>query len=36
VLHVFQKKSRHGMATAKADVELIRERLKTAEAMARE
>lgn len=36
VLHVFQKKSRHGMATPKVDVELIRERLKTAEAMAKE
>ena len=36
VLHVFQKKSRHGTATPRADVELIRERLKKAEAMARE
>jgi phage-related protein len=36
VLHVFQKKSRHGIATPRADVELIRERLRKAEAMARE
>ena len=36
VLHVFQKKSRRGVATPKADLELIRERLKTAEAMAKE
>src|SRR6266545_955306 len=36
VLHVFQKKSRHGMATLKADVDLIRERLKIAEQLARE
>ena len=31
-----QKKSRHGIATPKGDVQLIRERLKMAEAMARE
>ncbi len=36
VLHVFQKKSRQGVATPKGDVQLIRERLKMAEAMARE
>ncbi|MGH6820528.1 MAG: type II toxin-antitoxin system RelE/ParE family toxin [Methylocella sp.] len=36
VLHVFQKKSRRGIATPKADLELIRDRLKTAEAMAKE
>jgi phage-related protein len=36
VLHVFQNKSRHGIATPRADVELIRERLRKAEAMARE
>jgi len=36
VLHVLQKKSRHGIATPKVDVELIRERLKTAEAVVRE
>jgi phage-related protein len=36
VSHVFQKKSRHGIETPQADVELIRERLKKAEAMAKE
>ena len=36
VLHVFQKKSRHGITTPKVDMDLIRERLKTAEAMAKE
>ena len=36
VLHVFQKKSKHGVATPKADMELIRERLKLAEAKAKE
>ena len=36
VLHVFQKKSKQGIATPRADMELIRERLKTAEAMAKE
>ena len=36
VLHVFQKKSRQGIATPKAGLELIRERLKTAAAMAKE
>jgi phage-related protein len=36
VLHVFQKKSKQGIATPTADLELIRERLKMAEAMARE
>ena len=34
VLHVFQKSTR-GIATPRADMELIRERLKTAESMAR-
>jgi phage-related protein len=34
VLHCFQKKSTHGIATPKADLELIRERLKTAETYA--
>ena|ERR1035441_3360659 len=34
VLHVFQKKSTHGTATQKADIDLIR--LKTAEQFARE
>lgn len=36
VLHVFQKKSRHGIATPKGDMQWIRERLKMAEAMAKE
>jgi len=36
VLHVFQKKSRSGRATPKKDMELIRERLKAAEQMAKE
>lgn len=35
VLHVFQKKSRQGISTPRTDVELIRERLKAAEAMAK-
>ncbi len=30
VLHAFQKKSKSGIATAKADVELIRQRMKQA------
>jgi phage-related protein len=34
VLHVFQKKSKQGSATPKADVDLIRRRLKQAVAMA--
>jgi len=33
VLHAFQKKSSHGAETAKRDVEMIRVRLKLAEAM---
>jgi len=36
VLHVFQKKSKRGVATPKADIDLIRERLKVAERMAKE
>ena len=32
VLHCFQKKSTHGIATPKPDIDLIRERLKAAEA----
>ncbi len=36
VLHVFQKKAKRGMATPKADLDLIRERLKAAEQAARE
>jgi len=35
VLHCFQKKSSHGIATPKPDMDLIRERLKTAEAHAK-
>ena len=35
VLHCFQKKSKHGIATAKTDLDLIRERLKMAEAHAK-
>jgi phage-related protein len=31
VLHAFQKKSKHGIATAQTDMELIRARLKAAE-----
>lgn len=31
VLHVFQKKSKSGIATPRADIDLIRQRLKTAE-----
>jgi phage-related protein len=33
VLHVFQKKSKHGIETPKRDIELIRSRLKLAEEM---
>jgi phage-related protein len=36
VLHCFQKKSKRGIATPKADMDLIRTRLKVAEAMAKE
>jgi len=36
VLHVFQKKSKRGAATPKADMDLIRERLKVAEQIAKE
>jgi len=36
VLHVFQKKSTRGAATSKADIDLIRERLKVAEQIAKE
>lgn len=36
VLHVFQKKSKQGIETPKADLYLIRARLKIAEAMAKE
>ncbi|HEY4147133.1 type II toxin-antitoxin system RelE/ParE family toxin [Pinirhizobacter sp.] len=34
VLHCFQKKSMHGIATPRRDVDLIRERLKEAQALA--
>jgi phage-related protein len=36
VLHVFQKKSKRGIATPKADVDLIKDRLKAAAARAKE
>src|SRR5438128_1807613 len=36
VLHMFQKKSKRGTATPKADIDLIRERLKVAEQFAKE
>lgn len=36
VLHCFQKKSKQGIATPKADMDIIRARLKVAEAMAKE
>ena len=36
VLHIFQKKSTRGAATPKADIDLIRERLKVAELFAKE
>lgn len=36
VLHVFQKKSKHGIATPKTDMNIIRERLKVAEQVAQE
>jgi phage-related protein len=35
VLHVFQKKAKRGIATRKADLDLIRDRLKAAEQVAR-
>ncbi|RWA37007.1 type II toxin-antitoxin system RelE/ParE family toxin [Xylella fastidiosa] len=35
VLHCFQKKSMHGIATPKQDIDLIRDRLKVAEAHAK-
>jgi phage-related protein len=35
-LHMFQKKSKRGATTPKADIDLIRERLKVAEQMAKE
>jgi phage-related protein len=36
VLHCFQKKSKSGLTTPKADMDIIRARLKVAEAMAQE
>ena len=36
VLHCFQKKSKSGIATPKADMDLIRARLKIAESLAKE
>jgi phage-related protein len=36
VLHCFQKKSKHGVATPKRELDLIRERLKEAEVRAKE
>jgi phage-related protein len=36
VLHAFQKKSKHGIATIKHDIELIRRRLAEAERLHRE
>ncbi len=36
VLHVFQKKSKRGAATPKADIDLIRQRLKAAAQVAKE
>lgn len=36
VLHCFQKKSTHGIATPKRDMDTIRARLKSAEAMIKE
>jgi phage-related protein len=36
VLHIFQKKSKRGAATPKADIDLIRERLKVADQVAKE
>ena len=36
VLHCFQKKSKQGIATPKPDMDLIRERLKEAQAHAKE
>lgn len=36
VLHCFQKKSKHGIATPKEDMAIIRARLKVAEALAKD
>jgi phage-related protein len=36
VLHCFQKKSKRGIATPKADIDIVRARLKAAEKLAKE
>lgn len=36
VLHVFQKKSKRGIATSKQDIDLIKKRLRIAEQIAKE
>ena len=36
VLHVFQKKSKHGIETPKSDLDIIRAHLKVAEKLAQE
>ena len=36
VLHIFQKKSKRGAATPKVDIDLVRQRLKVAEQIAKE
>ncbi len=36
VLHCFQKKSKRGIATSKADMDIVRARLKAAEVLAKE
>lgn len=36
VLHMFQKKSKHGIATPKPDLDIIHERLKVAEQLIKE
>jgi phage-related protein len=36
VLHCFQKKSKRGIATSKEDMDIVRARLKAAEALAKE
>jgi phage-related protein len=36
VLHCFQKKSKHGIATPKKDMDIVRSRLKVTEAIAKE
>jgi phage-related protein len=36
VVHSFQKKSRHGVATPKEEMDIVRARLQVAEALAKE